>query len=72
KLDSKDIIAKIQEFGVVGLGGATFPTNVKLSPPPGKKAEFLIINAAECEPYLTSDYRVILEMPEQILIGASI
>ncbi|MEF9985512.1 MAG: electron transport complex subunit RsxC [Bacteroidales bacterium] len=72
KLDSKAIIAKIQECGVVGLGGATFPTNVKLSPPPGKKAEFLIINAAECEPYLTSDYRVILEMPEQILIGASI
>ena len=72
KLDSKEIIAKIQECGVVGLGGATFPTNVKLSPPPGKKAEFLIINAAECEPYLTSDYRVLMEMPEQVLIGASI
>ena len=72
KLDSKEIIAKIQECGVVGLGGATFPTNVKLSPPPGKKAEFLIINAAECEPYLTSDYRVLVEMPEQVLIGASI
>ncbi len=72
KLDSKAIIAKIQECGVVGLGGATFPTNVKLSPPPGKKAEFLIINAAECEPYLTSDYRVLVEMPEQVLIGASI
>ena len=72
KLVSKEIIAKIQECGVVGLGGATFPTNVKLSPPPGKKAEFLIINAAECEPYLTSDYRVLMEMPEQVLIGASI
>ncbi len=72
KLDPKAIIAKIQECGVVGLGGATFPTNVKLSPPPGKKAEFLIINAAECEPYLTSDYRVLVEMPEQVLIGASI
>ncbi len=72
KLDSKEIIAKIQECGVVGLGGATFPTNVKLSPPPGQKAEFLIINAAECEPYLTSDYRVLVEMPEQVLIGASI
>ena len=72
KLDSKEIIAKIQECGVVGLGGATFPTNVKLAPPPGKKAEFLIINAAECEPYLTSDYRVLVEMPEQVLIGASI
>ena len=56
KLDSKAIIDRIKECGVVGLGGATFPTNVKLSPPPGKKAEFLIINGAECEPYLTSDY----------------
>ena len=72
KLDSKEIIEKIKECGVVGLGGATFPTNVKLSPPPGKKAEFLIINGAECEPYLTSDYRVLLEMPEQVLIGAAI
>jgi Na+-translocating ferredoxin:NAD+ oxidoreductase subunit C len=72
KLDAKAIVAKIQECGVVGLGGATFPTNVKLSPPPGKKAEFLIINAAECEPYLTSDYRVMIEMPQQVLIGASI
>lgn len=72
KLEAKEIITKIQECGIVGLGGATFPTNVKLSPPPGKKAEFLIINAAECEPYLTSDYRVMMEMPEQMLIGAQI
>ena len=72
KLEAKEIIEKIKECGVVGLGGATFPTNVKLSPPPGKKAEFLIINGAECEPYLTSDYRVLLEMPEQVLIGAAI
>lgn len=72
KLDSQAIIAKIKECGIVGLGGATFPTNVKLAPPPGKKAEFLIINGAECEPYLTSDYRLLLEAPEQVLIGASI
>ena len=72
KLDQKEIIARIAECGIVGLGGATFPTNVKLSPPPGKKAEFLIINGAECEPYLTSDYRVMIEMPEQVLIGAAI
>lgn len=72
KLEAKEIIEKIKECGVVGLGGATFPTNVKLSPPPGKKAEFLIINGAECEPYLTSDYRVLIEMPEQVLIGAAI
>lgn len=72
KAEPKEIIEKIRECGVVGLGGATFPTSVKLSPPPGKKAEFLIINGAECEPYLTSDYRVMIEMPEQVLIGASI
>lgn len=72
KLDQKEIIARIAECGIVGLGGATFPTNVKLSPPPGKKAEFLIINGAECEPYLTSDYRVMIEMPEQVLIGVAI
>ncbi|MCI1779456.1 MAG: electron transport complex subunit RsxC [Bacteroidales bacterium] len=72
KLDSKQIIERIKECGVVGLGGATFPTCVKLSPPPGCKAEFLIINGAECEPYLTSDYRVMMEMPEQIIIGAAI
>ena len=71
-MDSKEIISRIQECGIVGLGGATFPTNVKLSPPPGKKAEFLIINAAECEPYLTSDYRVMMEQPEQMLIGTLI
>lgn len=72
KLDGQAIIAKIKECGIVGLGGATFPTNVKLAPPPGKKAEFLIINGAECEPYLTSDYRLLLEAPEQVLIGAAI
>lgn len=72
KLDQKEILDRIKECGVVGLGGATFPTCVKLSPPPGKKAEFLIINGAECEPYLTSDYRLLLEAPEQILIGAAI
>ncbi len=71
-MDSKEIVTRIQECGIVGLGGATFPTNVKLSPPPGKKAEFLIINAAECEPYLTSDYRVMIEQPEQMLIGTLI
>jgi len=72
KLDAKQIVDKIKEMGVVGLGGATFPTGVKLSPPPGKNAEFLIINAAECEPYLTSDYRLLVECPEQVLIGAAI
>ncbi len=68
----EEIIKKIADAGVVGLGGATFPTNVKLSIPPGKKAEALIVNGAECEPYLTSDYRLMLEYGEQFLIGAEI
>ena len=72
KLSSEDIIAKIAEMGIVGLGGAAFPTHIKLSPPPGKKAEFLIVNGAECEPYLTSDYRIMIELPEQILIGVKL
>ncbi|MDP3453619.1 MAG: electron transport complex subunit RsxC [Bacteroidales bacterium] len=72
KLESKEIIAKIAEAGIVGLGGAAFPTHIKLSPPPNKKAEYLIINGAECEPYLTSDYRLMVESPEQILIGTKI
>ncbi len=72
KLESKEIIARIAEAGIVGLGGAAFPTHIKLSPPPNKKAEYLIINGAECEPYLTSDYRLMVESPEQILIGTRI
>lgn len=71
-MEPADIIQRIKECGIVGLGGASFPTHVKLSPPPGKKAEFLIINGAECEPYITSDYRLMLEYPEQILTGAKI
>ena len=70
--DNAFILDRIKSNGVVGLGGATFPTHVKLSPPPGKKAEILIINGAECEPYLTSDYRIMIEKPEQIVIGAGI
>ncbi len=71
-LDSKQIIDRIAACGIVGLGGAAFPTHIKLSPPPNKKAEYLMINGAECEPYLTSDYRVMLELPEQILLGTKI
>ena len=54
------------------MGGAAFPTHIKLSPPPGKKAEFLLVNGAECEPYLTSDYRIMLEYSEEILIGVKL
>lgn len=71
-LEPKEIVDKLKEMGIVGLGGATFPAHIKYSIPEGKKAEYLIINAAECEPYLTSDYRVMLEHPEEICIGASI
>lgn len=68
----EEITAKIAEAGIVGLGGATFPTHIKLSPPPGKVAEVLLINAVECEPYLTADHQLMLERPEQILVGVSI
>ncbi len=71
-LDAKAIIDKINEAGIVGLGGATFPTHVKLSLPPGSKAEVLIINAVECEPYLTSDHQLMLEHGEEILVGCTI
>ena len=57
----EEIIEKVKKAGLVGMGGATFPTYVKLMPPPGKSAEYLIINGVECEPYLTSDHRLMLE-----------
>lgn len=72
ELDAATIINKVKEAGIVGLGGATFPCHVKLSPPPGNKAECVIINAVECEPYLTADHRLMLEHPEEILVGVSL
>lgn len=71
-LEPKEIVAKIAAAGVVGLGGATFPTQVKLSVPPGKTAEMLIINGVECEPYLTADYRLMLERGQELLVGCEI
>ncbi|MCX7861540.1 MAG: electron transport complex subunit RsxC [Bacteroidales bacterium] len=71
-LTKEEIIQRIKDKGIVGLGGATFPTHVKVSIPQGKKAEFLIINGVECEPYLTSDHRLMLEKAEEILIGTQI
>lgn len=71
-LSAQEIIARIKQAGIVGMGGATFPTHVKLSIPPGKKAEALIINGVECEPYLTSDHRTMLERSEELLIGVTI
>ncbi len=71
-LEPKQIVDKLKEMGIVGLGGATFPAHIKYAIPDGKKAEYLIINAAECEPYLTSDYRVMMEHAEEVCIGVSI
>ena len=70
--DGKEIVEKIRLGGIVGLGGATFPTHVKLMPPPGSKCEMLIINGCECEPYLTSDYRTLLERGEEVVVGAAL
>ncbi len=72
ELEADAIIAKIKNAGIVGMGGATFPTHVKLSIPNGCKAEYLIINGVECEPYLTSDHRTMLERGEELLIGVEI
>jgi len=69
QLEPKEIIEVVREAGIVGMGGAGFPTHVKLSPPPDKKIDYVIINGAECEPYLTSDHRVMLETPEEVIYG---
>lgn len=71
-LDKKEILRRIQAAGIAGMGGATFPTHVKLSPPPDKKIDTLILNGAECEPYLTSDHRLLLEQTDKILRGMQI
>ncbi|MDP2339166.1 MAG: electron transport complex subunit RsxC [Bacteroidota bacterium] len=71
-LDSAAILAKIQDAGIVGLGGATFPTHVKLVPPKGMKAEVLLINGVECEPYLTSDHRMMLEHGAELVVGVQL
>jgi electron transport complex protein RnfC len=69
KLTPDELKKIIREAGIVGLGGATFPTHVKLSPPPEKKIEYVLVNAAECEPYLTADHRAMLERPEDTVAG---
>lgn len=68
-LEPKEIIDRITAAGIVGLGGACFPTHVKLMPPPGKTAEVLVVNGVECEPYLTCDHQLMMERGEQIIIG---
>ncbi len=69
KLTKEEMLALIRDAGVVGMGGAGFPTHIKLNPPPDKKIDILIINGAECEPYLTSDHRVMIEIPKNVFEG---
>ena len=68
-MEPDEILKRISDFGIVGLGGATFPSHVKLNIKEGKKLDCLIINGVECEPYLTSDHRLMLEKNEDILVG---
>jgi electron transport complex protein RnfC len=71
-LSPREIIDRVSQMGIVGMGGATFPSHVKLMVPEGKQIDTLIINGVECEPYLTSDHRLMLERGEEVLIGAFI
>ncbi|MCF0208427.1 MAG: electron transport complex subunit RsxC [Bacteroidaceae bacterium] len=72
ELTPEEIINRVKAAGIVGMGGACFPTHVKLCPPPGCKAECVIINAVECEPYITSDYRLMMEKADEIIEGVKL
>lgn len=72
ELTSESIIDAVKRLGITGMGGASFPTHVKLMPPPTAKAECIIINAVECEPYITSDYRLMMEHADEILVGVEL
>lgn len=69
KLTSQEIVSIVKEAGITGLGGASFPTHVKLVPPPEKNVDTIVLNGAECEPYLTADHRLMLEDPESVIFG---
>lgn len=71
-LTKEELVKVVQDAGIVGMGGAGFPTHVKLSPPPDKKIDTIIVNGAECEPYLTSDHRVMLEETSRVIEGLKI
>ena len=71
-LSRQELLQKVKDAGIVGIGGAGFPTHVKLAPPPDAKVDTLILNGAECEPYLTTDHRLMLERPEEIIEGMKI
>ncbi|MBI3592458.1 MAG: electron transport complex subunit RsxC, partial [Nitrospirae bacterium] len=72
KLSPEELKAKVKDAGIVGMGGAAFPAHVKLSPPKEKPVEVVILNGAECEPYLTADYRLMLERPDDVVEGLRI
>lgn len=72
KLKKEEIIEKVKEAGIVGMGGAGFPTFIKLSPKEPEKIDYVIVNCAECEPYLTSDYRRMLEEPNKLIEGLKV
>ncbi len=69
KLSSEELRAKVKDAGIVGMGGAAFPAHVKLSPPKEKPVDVVILNGAECEPYLTADYRLMIERPQEVVEG---
>src|SRR4029079_15354588 len=71
-LSPDEIVSAVQQGGVVGLGGAAFPTHVKLAPPRDLTVDTIILNGAECEPYLTTDHRIMVEYPERVHLGARI
>ncbi|WZL83171.1 electron transport complex subunit RsxC [Vallitaleaceae bacterium 9-2] len=71
-MSKDDILATIREAGIVGMGGAGFPTFIKLNPPKDKVIDYIIVNGAECEPYLTSDHRVMLEEADRVIMGLSV
>lgn len=71
-LSKEEIRTMIREAGIVGLGGAGFPTHIKLTPPKEEEIDYIIVNGAECEPYLTSDYRIMMEEPEHLITGLKV
>ncbi|MCF8020348.1 MAG: electron transport complex subunit RsxC [Vallitaleaceae bacterium] len=71
-MTNEEILAIIKNAGIVGMGGATFPTHIKLAPPPDKEIDFIILNGAECEPYLTSDHRIMLEETDRLIAGLKV
>lgn len=72
QMTPKDIVQAVQDAGLVGLGGAAFPTHVKMTPPPGDKVDTILINGCECEPYLTTDHRLMIEHADDLIMGTKI